>query len=79
MGHLQGGQDLRSPALPASPDSGRREPEEGPRGPICPHSGLGGDSTVYLCGAFKGLFPPGKQGAWCPFLEGVRSSYSNYS
>lgn len=42
----------------------------GRRGPICRHSGLGGDSTAYLCGEFKSVFPPGTVGSLVPILGG---------
>lgn len=41
-----------------------------PRVPICRHSGLGGDSTFYLWGEFKSLFPPGPVGSLVPILGG---------
>lgn len=69
----RGGQNW-GPAPPTASDSfaSQLPVEAGRRGPICRHSGLGGDSAFYLCREFKSLFPPGQRGAWCPFLEGVQ-------
>lgn len=75
MGHLQGRAEPKgSPSHPlqtAFPHScGRRQPEVGPRVPICQHSGLAGDSTFYLWGEFKSLFPPGPVGSLVPIPGG---------
>lgn len=75
MGHLQGRAGPEgSPSHPlqtAFPHScGWRQPEVRPRVPICRHSGLGGDSTFYLWGEFKSLFPPGPVGSLVPILGG---------
>lgn len=49
---------------------GWRQWEVGLRGPICRHSGLGGDSTFYLCREFKSLLPPQAVGSLMPILGG---------
>lgn len=72
MGHLRGGQELRGPPLPPSPESGWRQPEASLRGPSADTQGW--EEIAYFISAESSRVysHPGQQGGWCPFLEGVQ-------